>query len=367
MKQLPNILPKNTILVTMDVRSLYTNIPNKEGIQAIQSFLSNSDKSYLKPVISAFLGLILTLNNFTFNGTNYLQVNGVSMGTKCAPSYANLFMGQFEIQHILPRIREKALIYTRYIDDIFFIWTGSEPELINIFQELNNIHPTIKFDTNYSTAKINFLDTLVVLTEEGKIRTTIYKKPTDEQAFLHQKSYHPPATKKSIAYSQALRIRRICSEDDDYDKESKILSQKLVDRGYPHHSVYEYITKVKGMQREETLVYKEKEKQHKIPFITTYNKHTPDIKNIIDTCWDTLKVNKNIVGKFTEKPILSFRRNMNLKDLIGQTKLINNKVVRNSTKQIGKCSPCLTRTINKCCKNIQSTSVFKNRLLLSRM
>ena len=159
-----------------------------------------------------------------------------------------------------------------------------------------------------------------------------------------------------------MRIRRICSEDDDYDKESKILSQKLVDRGYPHHSVNEYITKVKGMQREETLVYKEKEKQHKIPFITTYNKHTPDIKNIIDTCWDTLKVNKNIVGKFTEKPILSFRRNMNLKDLIGQTKLINNKVVRNSTKQIGKCSPCLTRTINKCCKNIQSTSVFKNRL-----
>jgi hypothetical protein len=66
--------------------------------------------------------------------------------------------------------------------------------------------------------------------------------------------------------------------------------------------------------------------------------------------------------KFTEKPILSFRRNKNLKNLIGQTKLINNKVVRNSIKQIGKCSPCLTRTINKCCKNIQSTSVFKNRL-----
>jgi hypothetical protein len=30
---------------------------------------------------------------FTFDGNHYLQINGTAMGTKMAPSYANIFMG----------------------------------------------------------------------------------------------------------------------------------------------------------------------------------------------------------------------------------------------------------------------------------
>ena len=38
----------------------------------------------------------LTHNTFTFNRPHYQQINGTAMGTKMAPSYANLFMGKFE-------------------------------------------------------------------------------------------------------------------------------------------------------------------------------------------------------------------------------------------------------------------------------
>jgi hypothetical protein len=34
--------------------------------------------------------------NFTFNGDHYIQINGTAMGTKMAPSYANIFMGKLE-------------------------------------------------------------------------------------------------------------------------------------------------------------------------------------------------------------------------------------------------------------------------------
>ena len=84
-------LPDDTrdrFLVTMDVRSLYTNIPNEEGISAIKGFLhkrSRPGDSTLSKVIACFLRLILTLNNFVFNDQNYVQINGCSMGTKCAP------------------------------------------------------------------------------------------------------------------------------------------------------------------------------------------------------------------------------------------------------------------------------------------
>ena len=36
------------------------------------------------------------MNNFEFNDQNYLQRGGTAMGTRLAPSYAILFMGNFE-------------------------------------------------------------------------------------------------------------------------------------------------------------------------------------------------------------------------------------------------------------------------------
>lgn len=110
----------------MDVKSLYTNIPNQEGIDAVTSFLEQSDKTSLIPVIKSFLWLILTLNNFIFNEQNFLQTSGVSMGTKCALSYANLFMGHFENTFIHPHIQNKSTLYLKYIDDIFMLWNALE-------------------------------------------------------------------------------------------------------------------------------------------------------------------------------------------------------------------------------------------------
>ena len=83
----------NSILVTMDLRSLYTNIPNKEGIEAVETTLKR--KNIGTRIISTFLRLF-----FFFNCQNYLQIKGCVMGTKCAPSYANIFMGMFEERYI---------------------------------------------------------------------------------------------------------------------------------------------------------------------------------------------------------------------------------------------------------------------------
>ena len=47
--------------------------------------------------------LVLTRNNFTFNDEHYLQVHGTAMGTRTAPSYANIFMGRLE-NRLLERV-----------------------------------------------------------------------------------------------------------------------------------------------------------------------------------------------------------------------------------------------------------------------
>ena len=121
----------------MDVKSLYTNIPNQEGIEAVKTRLRDTDKHSLIPVISSFLWLILTLNNFQFNDKNFIQTSGSSMGTKCAPTYANIFMGWFEETFIYPLLTNKSLMYYRFIDDIFLLWKGTENELKDFITTIN--------------------------------------------------------------------------------------------------------------------------------------------------------------------------------------------------------------------------------------
>ena len=179
--------------------------------------------------------------------------------------------------------------------------------------------------------------------------------------YLHAKSYHPESTKKAIPYSQSLRLKRICSDDSDYDENNKILLSKLAERGYQLEDTKRNTDKTQVLKREELLKYTEKTPRNNIPFITTYNRQIPNIKKIVDSSWNTLMINPDIATKFPQKPFFCYRRNRNLKDLLGQTRISKNKVVKIKEKLIGKCSPCLSRPDTKCCKHIVSTSSFQNR------
>ena len=88
-------VPPNSLLVTMDVQSLYTSIPNNERIASVKKKYDHYLKKTIPTkIITTFLALILTLKNFTFNSKFCLQIKGCAMGTICAPSYANIFMSE---------------------------------------------------------------------------------------------------------------------------------------------------------------------------------------------------------------------------------------------------------------------------------
>jgi hypothetical protein len=122
-------LPPNTILATINVQSLYTNIPHDEAIRATLEALDTKNGCMwpLRKVTLQFLIHILKENYFTFNDQIYFQKHGTAMGTKMAPSFANIFMGTLEESllssapdHLIP------LLWKKLIDDIFLIWTHGE-------------------------------------------------------------------------------------------------------------------------------------------------------------------------------------------------------------------------------------------------
>jgi hypothetical protein len=151
------------------------------------------------------------------------------MGTKMAPSYANIFMGKLEKQ-LLESSIERPLSWYRFIDDVDMKWTQSDEELQNFLSRANNLHPSIKFTHEISNTTISFLDTSSSLSE-GVLSTDLYSKPTDTNQYLLPSSCHPPHVTTSIPHSQALKIRRICSTGKSLKKRLGQLKNNLKRRG----------------------------------------------------------------------------------------------------------------------------------------
>ena len=167
------------------------------------------------------------MNNFSFNDNHYLQIHGTAMGTKMAPSYANLSLGYFEANG-LENAPFQPHTWLRYIDDIFMIWTQGLDNLKIFIDYLNNIHSTIKFTSSHSSTNIPFLDVSVSLTNDGSISTDLYTKPTDKHQHLLYSFCHPLHAKKAIPFSLALRLRRICSTDATFNTRSALLTTYLL-------------------------------------------------------------------------------------------------------------------------------------------
>lgn len=126
-----------------------------------------------------------------YNNEVYHQHKGTAMGTRVAPSYANLLMGAFEKIHILSEHAYKPNItfYRRFIDGLFFIWQGTRDEALNFTRILNINDWGLKFTANFSDVNIKFLD-LMVSVKDGGFSTTTFLKKVDTNSYLSYVSGH---------------------------------------------------------------------------------------------------------------------------------------------------------------------------------
>jgi hypothetical protein len=244
------------------------------------------------------------------------------MGTKMAPSFANIFMGTLEESllssapdHLIP------LLWKRFIDDIFLIWTHGEESFQTFITHLNSAHPTIKFEISHSTESVNFLDTTVYVTPQKTLATTLYIKPTDRMPLLHQSSHHPETCKKGLIYSQMLRYRRIITSDKEFQEKAQNLRVALIGRGYKDKDILPHINKASSYTQSQLLINTTpKNNTRTLPFVIPYNPDLAPLSHILTQHWHYIENDPVLSRVWLEQPVIAYQRHKNLKEHFVRTK-----------------------------------------------
>lgn len=311
---------ENAFLVTMDVESLYTNIDHNEGLHAIKHFLTSRESESMPPndFILQLTEWTLTHNVFCFEDDIYRQIKGTAMGACFAPSYACLFLGLWEKEHIHSAcnpFRENLIFYCRYIDDLLCCFKGTEANLLEFHKYVNSINPNIKLTLEYSQTEIAFLDLLISKEENGDLHTSIFRKSTDRNTILRADSFHSQHLIKNIPYGQFLRLKRICDTQEDYQTKSVDMAKRFEERGYKTEVVRQAQRRANQCNRNDLLVKRHKPKSnHQVYFSTRYSKTAMKIKKIIKNNWAILQSDPSIKEVFPNPPSFCFRRAPTLRD-----------------------------------------------------
>lgn len=145
---------------------------------------------------------------------------------------------------------------------------------------------------------------------------------------------------------QFLKLRRNCSNTNDYDLQADALSQNLHNESYPKKVIRNAKKRARNNHHEALLETTSRTHDDTMTCVTTYTPTSNQVKNIILKHW-------NIVNKGElqlECPRFAFKSTQNLKDMLVHTRLQPKKITHQTTLwdlptvkghyPCGNCSVC---------------------------
>ena len=338
-------------LVAIDVVDMYNSIPHDEGVDACRDALV-SLSSFSLPLIEeilTLLKLVLANNCFSFKGKFYRQIRGTAMGTPCAPAYANIFMAFLWKTRIAPGLPTQPEWLKRFLDDFLALFPAIL-SLNSLLTFLNSVHSTVKFtatmglpstgeDPPERDSDTAFMD-LSVHFSEGKLHTDLFSKPTDSHTYLSPKSCHPRHIFRSIVYSGALRLRRICSKDVYFCRRLSEFAKHLVASGYSEAFIHGIFPKVAAKERASILApsatlptsssatpssatpssSSSSATQRGITFVTTFHPRMHNVTQSHNRNAPLLHASTRMEQLLPHRPLVAMRRTANLGNLVIHTK-----------------------------------------------
>ena len=265
----------------------------------------------------------------------------------------------------------RPFVWKRFIDDIFSLW----------YVPMEEVFIFVNFASFYLWSVIR---TCYFSRHRGIQRTSPFKsqthfKPTETFQYTHFSSCHRFNTKKGFIKREALRLLRTNSVKENFNK-YKDFEQRLCNRGYQialvhkivtwqawrvtiiswsasHvtdslvgcadcrvrrfelgiikvlllfkakaviyclHNLTKILTEVQLSDRTEALRNKTKKEKEILPFVTTYDPATLNLKKILMKHWHIIQKQPKLALIFNLPSIVSYRKEKSLKDILVRAKL----------------------------------------------
>ena len=229
------------ILASIDVESLFTNVPIDETIEIILNEVYekrsnglpglNLSKQILERLLKA------CTKDAPFRGPDgqlYVQTEGVAMGSPLGPLFANFYMAHVE-NDVLSDPDVTPSTYVRYVDDCFVDVTDVN-SLLNLIAKFES-RSVLKF--TYELSKDNVIPFLDVLVERGhnQFHTSVYRKATNTGQTLNAASECPTRYKTSVIRAFVRRAINVSSSHAAMHTEFTRVKQLLVNNGYCNRDI----------------------------------------------------------------------------------------------------------------------------------
>ena len=177
----------------------------------------------------------------------------------------------------------------------------------------------------YSEKQINFLDVLVTKSDSGeKLCSSLYTKHTDTHQYLHATSCHRVVYKNSIAYGQAIRLKKICSDENDLQRNLVSLEYWLVNRGYRAEKVRPEIQKINLINRANLLIKKTKHEENSITLVLTFHPALNIVFNVLKSAHHFLEKSPVLKAVLPKPPHVAFHNPKTLRDKLVRSKIREN-------------------------------------------
>ena len=175
---------------------------------------------------------------------------------------------------------------------------------------------------DYSNNSINFLDVKVSKSESGNtLCTSLFTKSTDTHQYLHATSCHRLVYKRSIPFGQAVRIKRICSDEEDLQQKLNDLESWLTDRGYRAEVVRPEIRKVNSIDCNVLLEKGPENQEDSVTLILTFHPALHAIFDILEFAHRHIEKSSFLISILPKPPRVVFRNPKSLRDKIVRSKL----------------------------------------------
>lgn len=242
--------------------------------------------------------IVLKYNIFSFGSQVYRQVRGTAMGTKMAPSYANVFMDALEESFLATQDLQPST-YKRYIDDILILWNHSQDSLLTFIANLNRYHPTIKFTHEIHTKEIIFLDLVITKTVDSQIEFKTHFKKTNKFNYTAYSSAHPPSVKRATLRGELTRISRTTTNHSVRKKTIDMLSTQFKNRGYP-------MSTIQSIQDIQQKSLTRTQAPSRPIFKVQYHPHFINLKQDLLQHWHLISQNQTLKEIFSETPLICY-------------------------------------------------------------